>query len=478
MRTKEKRLDTFTGTIRKLLYKLNLSLQGNSLGFLKQLEYCQWLDQERTITLQRRHLKNLLVHAYQHVPYYREILANTELIENNGRVNLDCFTKIPLLNKNTVHKHFNDLKSNDLSTRIWYQNSSGGSTGEPVRFIQDNRYFDWTQAVKMLYDLWTGYSLPAVKVLLWGSERDLFVGRETIKTRVDRWLRNQIWLNSFRMTPDRMRSYVEQIGALKPVQILAYAESIYELSRFIERERLRVYSPRAIMTSAGTLHSHIRETIERVFKSPVFNRYGSREVGDIASECDRHQGLHVSALTHYVEILMPDGQQARPDQLGEIVVTCLTNYAMPLIRYRIGDMGMWGDTSCPCGRSWLLIKNVTGRVTDVFIKKDGGIVSPEYLIHLIGVVLNSGWIRKYQVVQEDYDLIRVIIAPHRMVNDPHEFYAGEMNRITAKIQLVMGQYSRVEYEYVDDIAPTESGKYRYTVSKVPVKSRPDYQSLI
>ena len=107
------------------------------------------------------------------------------------------------------------------------------------------------------------------------------------------------------------------------------------------------------MVTAGTLFEPIRQTIESVFQAPVFNRYGSREVGDIACECEAHSGLHVALPTQFVEILRPDGTAAGPGEIGEIVVTSLTNFAMPLIRYRIGIVGH--------GRKSLVAAGVGGR---------------------------------------------------------------------------------------------------------------------
>jgi phenylacetate-CoA ligase len=299
--------------------------------------------------------------------------------------------------------------------------------------------------------------------MLWGSERDLFVGKETPKIRLGRWLRNEIWLNTFNVSAEQMFAYVNQINAFKPVQILAYAESIYELSRFIERKGLRVHCPRSIMTSAGTLDQSMRGKIEQVFKTPVFNRYGSREVGDIACECSHHKGLHISPFTHYVEILRQDGTRSQPGEIGEIVITILTNYAMPLIRYRIGDMGAWADEACTCGRSWPILREVTGRVTDNFITRDGTITYGAFFRHLL---FYKDWIKKYQIIQEAYDHIRILIVPNEIIDKSQEFYSDEIREITEKIRHVMGPGCRVEFETVTDIAPTNSGKYRYTISRV------------
>jgi phenylacetate-CoA ligase len=442
-----------------------LATQGDILKDLHHLEQWQWLDQEQTQALQGARLKQLLIHAYHHVPYYRDVLRRTRVVDGRGSVNLDRFVEIPLLDKATIRSRFEELMPDGLEKGNCHEKTSGGSTGEPVRLIQDECHADWGQALKWLYSSWSGYHFGDGQILLWGSERDLLVGQETLKTRVGRWLRNEIWLNAFRMTVAQMRKYVEQINALKPVQILAYAQSFYELTSLVEREGLRVHSPRSIMTSADTLYPHMRNTIERVFRAPVFNRYGSREVGDVACECDHHKGLHVSSPTHYVEILDQSGRPANPGEVGELVITLLTNYAMPLIRYRIGDMGAWASDPCTCGRGWPLLKEVTGRMTDIFVKQDGTIVPPEYLTRLIHFS-NTDWVEKFQFIQENYNHLSVVIVPREQVGDPKKSHQKEINAITEKIRLVMGKDCRIGYQFVSDIAPTPSGKYRCTISKV------------
>jgi phenylacetate-CoA ligase len=210
--------------VKKFILNLRLPLQGNSLKSLSQVVSWQRSNQNQLLELQQERLKRLLVHAYKQVPYYRNILREAEVVTDNEEIMLDNFHKIPLLTKDIIRSKFQNLKSNDINNRKWYENTSGGSTGEPVRFVQEKHYGAWPMAVTKLYDIWTGYYDGQRKVILWGSERDLFVGHETLKIRLGRWLRNELWLNSFRMTPEHMISYVEKINKFKPIQILAYAE--------------------------------------------------------------------------------------------------------------------------------------------------------------------------------------------------------------------------------------------------------------
>lgn len=453
-------------SMRRGLTLFKLAIRGRVLQNLAQLRSWYGMPGDALQELQRRRLGELLEHAYKNVPYYRRVLGAAGVFDSSGSIRHERFSQIPCLGRDELSENFDQLKSLDLTSRRWRVNSSGGSTGEPVRFIQDNGYADWSMALKLLYDEWTDCRISDAKVLLWGSERDLFVGRETFRTRLGRWLKNEIWLNAFRMDLRRMQDYLDELMRAQPRQILAYADSIYELAQFAGKAGIQPHQPKAIMTSAGTLHPHMREVVERVFRAPVYNRYGSREAGDMACECSHHQGLHVSPLTHHIEILRSDGTPAAATEPGEIVITLLTNFAMPLVRYRIGDMGAWSSNQCTCGSSWPLLQEVTGRITDVFRKRDGSVVLPEYFIHVVGVVLNTGWIRKYQVVQEDFESIRVLIVPSEQTPDFEETYAGEVNTIIDRIKLVMGRDTRVVITFVEDIPRTASGKYRYTISRI------------
>jgi phenylacetate-CoA ligase len=151
-----------------------------------------------------------------------------------------------------------------------------------------------------------------------------------------------------------------------------------------------------------------------------------------------------------------------PGEEGRILVTSLANYAMPLIRYEIGDRGALAPApACPCGRIGQILQAVSGRLSDNFRTASGKVIPGEYFIHLLGVVLNSGSIERFQVIQHDYDAVTVKIVQAKNLNHI------PTQEIEDKIKVVMGQSCAVAVELVDDIPPSASGKYLYTVSEVP-----------
>ena len=404
-------------------------------------------------------LTNILQHSLGNIPYYRKLFVEHE-IANNGKINLERFSSIPFLTKDILRSNSQELIADNIDKKSTYWNNSGGSTGEPVRFLQDKRYLRATRAITYEQERWTGYRLGDPIIHVWGDEREVIKGSQSLKAKLTNYIKNRTLLNSFRMSREARYDYIRTINRTQPSLIKSYAQSMYELCKFAEEENLEISGVGAVMTSAGTLYPFMRETIERVCQTKVFNHYGSREVGAIACECEKQEGLHVASQGIYVEIVDPNGKPCPPNVEGEIIVTSLINYAMPFIRYRIGDFGSISNSCCSCGRPGLLLKKVSGRVTDVFKASLGKIVPAEYFIHIIGVVQNKGAIKKFQVIQKKLNVILIKIVKDNTLED------RELDDIKTKLQLVMGTDCQFEFEFVEEIPPLASGKYRYTIREI------------
>jgi len=416
----------------------------------KQLEYYrylkknQWNSLEKNIQIQKHLLFENLKFSFNNIPYY--INLNIDFGSFKEDTIFEDIKSVPFLTKKELREDFDNLYIINPKLKRIYPNTSGGSTGEPTKFMQDNYYADWSAATKIFYNEWAGRKIGEPLIKLWGSERDILGQTESASHRLANWVRNLKLLNSFRMTQEEMEKYVEEINLYKPKIILAYVQSIYELAKFARENNLKLNSPNSIMASAGVLYPKYKELIQNVFQCPVFNRYGSREIGDMACDCDRHEGLHLNVFTHYIEIIDKKGKNCESSKMGEVVVTTLVNYTMPLIRFKIGDMAVLSNRQCSCGRGLPMIEKIVGRNVDVFKNIKGDLIDGEYFTHLIYF---KDYIKKFQVIQEKEDYIIV-----------------DFDDIIAKIKLVMGENIKVKYELVDDILPTKSGKYRYTISKV------------
>ena len=403
-------------------------------------------------------LSRLLRHCRAMVPYYADLLAeiSSDEIDRDPR---GCLYKLPLLTKELIRRDFQRLQSRDNDRRNCAVNTSGGSTGEPVRIIQDDEYRDASTAVQWLSHCQLGCPLGAPHVRLWGSERDLESGTKSPKARFFNWLTNTTWMNAFAMSPERMRGFIATLNRKCPRLIVAYAQAIYELARFAEREQIPVVPQRAILTSAGTLYPFMRQKIAQVFRCEVYNLYGSREVSDIAWELPGLKGLWAPPWANYIEIVDEEGARVPAGTEGNIVLTCLTNYAMPLVRYWIGDRGaLLPDSESPNGVQ--MLSHVSGRNVDTFRRSDQTLVDGEYFTHLLYF---RPWVWKFQVVQKSYHSILF-----RLVSTNGKPPREELEEIVARTRLAMGVDCKVEFEFCDELPPLRSGKFRYTISEVCV----------
>ncbi len=179
-------------------------------------------------------------------------------------------------------------------------------------------------------------------------------------------------------------------------------------------------------------------------------------MGDMAFEC-KCGALHILDHSHYLEVV----KENNTDDFGKTIVTSLNNYSMPMIRYDIGDLSSgFLDGDCSCGLGFHMLKDIVGRETSIFITKRGKKVPPEYFIHMIGVVYNSGFIKKFQVIQKDYELINLKI----ILNGQKDL--KRLEDIIKSIKLIMGESCKVDVDFVDEIKPEKSGKFLYTKSLV------------
>jgi phenylacetate-CoA ligase len=409
-------------------------------------------------------LSRILAHCQQSVPYYQEIIHNLE-----GSFEDDPFTylqRLPILTKDIIRSHFNELKSTDINQRKWRFATTGGSTGESLRFIADSEHSARAFAVTSLISKSIGAEVGESEILLWGSPREIMHGTHGWKAALQTKLSNSQILDASQLTSERMKEYIAIFNAKRPKLIMAYADALYELARFAEREKLEVYPQNAVVTSAGMLYPYMRQEIEKVFHCQVFNRYGSTEFGTIACERPGCEGLWVPPWTIYLEIVDNHSNPVPNGTEGNILVTSLSNYAMPLIRYRVGDRGVLSSITTSKGStSGQILQDILGRDNDIFVTREGAIIHASYFAILLYF---RDWIKRYQVIQKSY--CKVIF---RIVKTGSECPQIELNELTKRTKEVMGEDCVVHFDFVDEIPASNSGKFRYIISEVADPGKKD-----
>lgn len=400
-------------------------------------------------------LRRTLVYSARHCEFYRERFKQAGLTREADLI-IDNLRYIPALTRQDIQKAFEALTADGISRATWRENSSGGSTGKPVVLLQDSHYRKEGVAISFVSDIMQGWNYGNRVAYLWGSQRDTKAGEHLI-SRCREYLSNRQLYDSFDMAPAKMRAFHRKLTEFHPNNLVAYANSAFLYSSFLLKEGIKPSYPTvSIISSAETLTEPMRSTIEQCFGVPVYNRYGSREVGTIASECSRRGGLHIH-LDKHVEVIDSESGDPLNERAGQILVTLFTNRAMPLIRYEVGDAGVLTDVPCGCGLNTPLLKQIIGRSSDFITSPSGRLIHGEYFTH---VFYGHRSVRQFLFVQETRTRFIVKIVCEDQL-DPRA-----KAKFLHEIQSVLGAEAEVSMEIVDHIPPLPSGKFRFTISRV------------
>jgi len=408
----------------------------------------QKLNCEELKIYQLRALKKLLKHAYSHTKYYNDVFNSLNIHPDNIK-SLSDFRKIPILRKTDIQSNFKNLLANNISTQNLTLDSTGGSTGNPLNFYHDKRAKIWKKAAFRRFRKWIGYDGTDKIAYIWGSTLDKPVNPRSTER----------WLNAFDCSSEEMENFIIDLVEWKPVAIRAYPSMLYLLASYIRANNLEAPEPRTIETGAEKLYPEQKQLIEEIFGCSAFEQYGSREMPAIACECEYHHGMHVFSDLRIVEIIKND-KPVLPGEEGSIVITDLTNYVMPLIRYEIGDVGKWSNRICECGRGFPILEEVIGRTMNLFPLPDGRFIYGGYFNHFF---FNTKGIRSFQVHQKAVDFIEIIIEPNK------EFKPHVADDIIRRISEMLGDNVRMNWRIVDKIEPLSSGKQHFTISDVPIE---------
>jgi phenylacetate-CoA ligase len=425
------------------------------LRHYRELVRRQWDGMETVAGRQWEAISGLLRHAQSTCPFYRERFrdAGVELAELRT---LDDFGRLPVLTKADIRAHGPAMRSSAYERRQLRSKTTSGSTGVSLEVLVDEPAMQFKRACTLRSDEWSGWRFGEPVAKVWGNPEYLKRGwRGRLRNAL---LERARYLDTLKMDEATMAAYAADLRRRPPALIFGHAHSVYLLAEFVKRNHLGPIRPKGIITTAMVLHEWQRRVIEDVFACKVTNRYGCEEVSLIACECERHEGLHVNSDGVYVELIR-DGRPVGPGEPGSVVVTDLTNRAMPIIRYQVGDVASWSSRACSCGRGMPLLEQVEGREADYVTTSRGDLISGISLTENFAMLVPG--IAQLQVIQEELDhfVFRIVRGD--------DFGPSSLERIAQLVAERFGPETRHECQYVETIPQEPSGKYRFCISRVP-----------
>ena len=265
-----------------------------------------------------------------------------------------------------------------------------------------------------------------------------------------------IWKKEIISLVDDQEKQIAAVRRIKPDIVRGNTFQLVNLATTIRQRGIEDIRPRLVFTMGSLLDRQSRELIQSAFGAEIFDCYGATELGCIAWECSEHRGYHLNIDSVVVEFIT-EGRPANPGEMGKIVCTGLHSFAMPFIRYDLGDVGIPTDEPCPCGRGLPLMKRVEGRADDFFICEDGTHVSPSVIVNQIKMVPG---ISQFQFIQHSVNDVRAQIVPSKT------FSQDTSAAIKKTMQHIMGNDVNIQVDICDAIRRDPSGKIRSLVSKV------------
>jgi phenylacetate-CoA ligase len=369
------------------------------LGQFHALLRNQWKSPEELARITDLRLRKLIRHAHDRVPYYRRLFESVRLGPGDIRTAADL-RHLPMTTRETMQGlELRQKMAKGLDPASCRQSTTSGTTTMPLRVYATPRdstimAFGWARAF-LARGMRPWYKMIAFK------------GQKDVSTRHSWYEHLGLWRRREVSTWDGAPAWIRAIREWKPQVLVGYEMTLKILAEAVRDGQAHDIAPVRVFHSSGILDSYSRRLIESALRTTAVDIYGSDEGGCIAWECDRCEGYHICSDTVIVEILN-NGEPVDPGEEGEVVITNLSSFAMPFIRYRQGDAAVLSADAPACGRGFSLLKGIQGRTDDYVMLRSGEKISPHPVYHCIDPVRG---IRRWRVIQETLDRMTVELEP-------------------------------------------------------------------
>lgn len=441
-------------------------ITANSFYYYRLLRMTQYADRERQDAYQLKKLKKLVAYAYTNSIYYRERLDSLELKPSDIKT-LDDINKLPMLSKS-------DLKSNLLWSLLpqhfdpkrILRISTSGSTGQPSMIFADRRQLEIRLATTFRCQEWCGWSWGDTQTRLW--HQTIGMSRiQQVKEHIDRLALRRKFIPAFEINNSNISRIIRHIFSSNPVLVDGYAESFNLLARYWP-SGFKPSNPFSIITSAQILPDEIRSFIEDRLCGKVYDKYGSREFSGIAYECGDGCGHVINSESYIIEIVR-DGSPVSQNEVGEVLVTDLTNMVTPLLRYRIGDISSFVNPSSDNNtfRHSRRLGRIEGRTQAIVLCSNGTWLPGSFFGHFFKEY--SHVIYQYQVIQHiDRSIcVKLVVGSNAIEQSEH------LSAILADLKTYTGHNQIIFFEIVDHIDMVRTGKRTPVISHLKY----DFQKL-
>lgn len=436
------------------------------LAVLQQLDQSQWWTPAQLFSQQLRQAGTLLQHAYAKLPFYRDRLAEAGFLPGKA-LTPEVWSRIPILTRADLQQAGAALYAAEIPQGhgATYEISSSGSTGRPVKA-------KGSKVVQFIWDVLT------LREHMW-HRRDFAGSLAAIRSVPNNAAdypkggAGQVWGRAMQGVFGTGPSYVlsiasrteEQIEWLQRVQpdyLLIYPSALRELLVQCRDRGITIPRLREVRTVSELLSESTRNLCREVWGLGIVDLYSTQENGYLAFQCPDHEHYHAQSEAILLEVLDETGAPCRPGEIGQVVATPLLNFAMPMIRYAVGDLAEVG-AACPCGRGLPVLKRILGRTRDMLVYPDGrkawALMGDMYYTEIPAV-------RQFQIVQHAVDDLELkIVADRPLTSEEEAQLRGWMHNRC-------GHAFPIRITYHDDIPRSAGGKFQDFRCDIPEAAMP------
>jgi len=419
-----------------------------NIKVLRSLKSNVWLKTSQLEELQERKLKMLLNHAYHNVPYYGHLFDSIKLKPEDIR---DCkdISKIPITTKAQIQKAKDEMIARNIN--IWVEHKTSGSTGMSLTLCSSMEDAIYSRGMYERARTENGFRILRDKLAYMGSP---FNNPKTKKLWEHFGIRRKDGINVF----EPLDKQIERLKKVRPDALWGYASAIRLLAKIIKEKEIEGVSPRLIFTCSELLDPESRSLINSAFKVNLIDSYAAWEGGCMAWECSEHAGYHINMDQVLMEFIDENGESVKKGERGKVVITNLHSYAMPIIRYELGDYAIPTYEECRCGRGGYLLKGVEGRCDD-FIRLSGDRFVAPPVFHTS--MKSIPGVSEFQIVQEKRDEIVAYVVKLDELSD-----VKVIEEIENAFRRILGNNVSINTRFVERIEREKSGKLRSVISRI------------
>ena len=410
-----------------------------------------WLKRSELERIQQKKLRAIIKHAYNNVPFYHKLFDSVGVKPDDIKT-VDDLSKIPIITKFQIQRAGDEIIANGVNINKSVEYRTSGSTGIPLKIIRCGKELSvkggtYIRTYKengqrnrdIVFNLTSPHYIPQ-KAKSWYynlAARSLGIPKT-------------IYVSVF----EDIAYQVSTLKETKPDVILGYPISIKLLAMAVQDNGIEI-NPKSIFTASELLDTGSRKIISSVFGVDPIDFYVTIETDVTSWECSEHMGYHMNIDTNVIEFIK-ENERVAAGEKGEIILTNLYAYTMPIIRYKIGDAGVPSEEQCPCGRGLPLMDMIEGRVDDFLVLPSGKIISPRN----INLLEYANGITSYKIIQEKRDKITVQLLKAK------DFSQNTITEVKEIIKRgLLGEEINIDVEIVDEIPRDPSGKIRAVISK-------------